>query len=296
MHIKIKLSILLFFTIVSAFAQGGRNTLSGRVVSNEQKPIAYATVAVYSLPDSVLVGGTITDTLGAFVLHSLRAQTYSMRVTCVGYEPYNQRVEVNARQQKLPAIVLAERTMDIDEVKVVGDKRGFRREVDMNVFVPDSQAVAMSVNGLELLKRVPEIRVKPKNNEITVGGSSNVLVLINGAASGRSLQTIKAEDIRKIEVINNPSAEYDSEVMSVINVVLKDVQKQGFSLSANLEYSFFNVVNNSNIQIDYTWDKLRIFAGAFLDLYGGKKATMQSERFERDDTLEIFTKGESVLM
>lgn len=296
MHIKIKLSILLFFTIVSAFAQGGRNTLSGRVVNNEQTPIPYTTVAVYSLPDSVLVGGTITDTLGAFVLHSLRAQTYSMRVTCVGYEPYNQRVEVNARQQKLPAIVLAERTMDIDEVKVVGDKRGFRREVDMNVFVPDSQAVAMSVNGLELLKRVPEIRVKPKNNEITVGGSSNVLVLINGAASGRSLQTIKAEDIRKIEVINNPSAEYDSEVMSVINVVLKDELKQGFSLSTNLEYSFFNIINNSNLQIDYTFDKLRVFAGGFFDLSAGNKGVVKSERIEQYDSLEFTTNGKSVMM
>ncbi len=296
MHIKIKLSILLLFTCISAFPQGGRNSLLGNVFSSSDKPIPYATVAVYALPDSVLVGGTITDTLGAFVLHSLRAQTYSLRVTCVGYEPYNQRVEVNARQQKLPAIVLSERATNIDEVKVVGDKRGFRREVDMNVFVPDSQAVAMSVNGLEMLKRVPEIRIKPKNNEITVGGNSNVLVLINGSASGRSLQTIKAEDIKKIEVIQNPTAEYDSEVMSVINVVLKDVQKQGFSLSANLEYSFFNVVNNSNIQIDYTWDKLRIFAGAFLDLYGGKKAKMQSERAEREDTIEIVTNGQSVFM
>ena len=253
-------------------------------------------MAVYSLPDSVLVGGTITDTLGAFALHSLRAQTYSLRVTCVGYEPYSQFVEVNARQQKLPAIVLSERATNIDEVKVVGDKRGFRREVDMNVFVPDSQAVAMSVNGLEMLKRVPEIRIKPKNNEITVGGNSNVLVLINGSASGRSLQTIKAEDIKKIEVIQNPTAEYDSEVMSVINVVLKDEQKQGFSLSANLEYSFFNVQNNSNIQLDYTWDKLRIFAGGFLDLYGGNKGKVNSERIEQEDTLEMITKRESLLM
>lgn len=296
MHTKIKFSILLLFTCISAFPQGGRNSLLGNVFSSSDKPIVYATVAVYSLPDSVLVGGTITDTLGAFALHSLRAQTYSLRVTCVGYEPYSQFVEVNARQQKLPAIVLSERATNIDEVKVVGDKRGFRREVDMNVFVPDSQAVAMSVNGLELLKRVPEIRVKPKNNEITVGGSSNVLVLINGAASGRSLQTIKAEDIKKIEVIQNPTAEYDSEVMSVINVVLKDEQKQGFSLSANLEYSFFNVQNNSNIQLDYTWDKLRIFAGGFLDLYGGNKGKVNSERIEQEDTLEMITKRESLLM
>ena len=296
MHIKIKLALLLSFCSVTAFAQGGRNSLSGHVTDNNQKPIPYATVAVYSVPDSVLVGGTITDTLGAFALHSLRAQTYSLRVTCVGYEPYSQFVEVSARQQKLPAIVLAERAMDIDEVKVVGDKRGFRREVDMNVFVPDSQAVAMSVNGLEMLKRVPDIRIKPKNNEITVGGSSNVLVLINGSASGRSLQTIKAEDIKKIEVIQNPTAEYDGEVMSVINVVLKDEQKRGFSLSTNLEYSFFNVVNNSNIQVDYTWDKLRVFAGGFLELYGGNKGEMRSDRIEREDTLEIATEGQSVLL
>ena len=117
MHTKIKLSILLLFTCISAFPQGGRNSLLGNVFSSSDKPIPYATVAVYALPDSVLVGGTITDTLGAFTLHSLRAQTYSLRITCVGYEPYNQRVVVSERQQKLPTIVLAERFTDIDEVK-----------------------------------------------------------------------------------------------------------------------------------------------------------------------------------
>lgn len=294
MHTKIKLSILLLFTCISAFPQSGRNTLLGNVFSSSDKPIPYATVAVYALPDSVLVGGTITDTLGAFALYSLRAQTYSLRVTCVGYEPYSQLVEVNARQQKLPAIVLSERATNIDEVKVVGDKRGFRREVDMNVFVPDSQAVAMSVNGLELLKRVPEIRIKPKNNEITVGGSSNVLVLINGSASGRSLQTIKAEDIKKIEVIQNPTAEYDGEVMSVINVILKDVVTQGFSLAANLEYSLFSMMNNSSLQLDYTHNKFRIFAAAALDFYHDKGGNSIREREENGDSLEINIRTESL--
>ena len=49
----------------------------------------------------------------------------------------------------------------------------------------------------------------------------NVLVLVDGMYSLRSLTTINPDDVESVEVITNPRVEYDSEVANVLNIILK---------------------------------------------------------------------------
>ena len=49
----------------------------------------------------------------------------------------------------------------------------------------------------------------------------NVLVLVDGMYSSRSLTTINSDDVESVEVITNPRVEYDSEVANVLNIILK---------------------------------------------------------------------------
>ncbi|MBR5652426.1 MAG: TonB-dependent receptor plug domain-containing protein [Bacteroidales bacterium] len=49
----------------------------------------------------------------------------------------------------------------------------------------------------------------------------NVLVLVDGMYSSRSLTTINPDDVESVEVITNPRVEYDSEVANVLNIILK---------------------------------------------------------------------------
>ena len=49
----------------------------------------------------------------------------------------------------------------------------------------------------------------------------NVLVLVDGMYSSRSLTTINPDDVESVEVITNPRVEYDAEVANVLNIILK---------------------------------------------------------------------------
>ena len=49
----------------------------------------------------------------------------------------------------------------------------------------------------------------------------NVLVLVDGMYSSRSLTTINPDDVESVEVITNPRVDYDSEVANVVNIILK---------------------------------------------------------------------------
>jgi hypothetical protein len=43
----------------------------------------------------------------------------------------------------------------------------------------------------------------------------------------KNINTIDAKEIKQIETIKDPTPEYDSEINAVINIVLKEEQKQG---------------------------------------------------------------------
>ncbi len=73
------------------------------------------------------------------------------------------------------------------------------------------------------MQSLPSIDIDIDGN-INYRGSENVVILIDGEKSGlvKSLDQIPADQIKKVEIINNPSAKYEAEGMSgIINIVLK---------------------------------------------------------------------------
>ena len=57
--------------------------------------------------------------------------------------------------------------------------------------------------------------------------------------NSQELRELKSEDIKSIEVITNPGAEYDSEVEAVIRIKTKRRQSSGFSIR-NDAYGSYN--------------------------------------------------------
>ena len=64
----------------------------GRIIDEMNgEPIEYATVTLHSLPDSVMVGGLVTDQLGKFEFSSLTADPVFLSARFMGYESYTFR-------------------------------------------------------------------------------------------------------------------------------------------------------------------------------------------------------------
>ena len=93
-----------------------------------------------------------------------------------------------------------------------------------------------------------------------VNGSTNVLVLVDGAFTTRSLTTITPEDIESIEVITNPSVEYDSDVANVINIVLKEERKKGLRLVTMANGTLPDQSDYLKLMADFEFSKFRLFA------------------------------------
>jgi len=79
---NIFLIFCLFFSILSINAQ---NSLSGKIVDENSKPIFFVTIALYNT-DSTMVQTASTEDDGTFVLNDLKDGEYFLEATMIGYE------------------------------------------------------------------------------------------------------------------------------------------------------------------------------------------------------------------
>lgn len=214
--------------------------VEGVVVGDESGAVLpTATVSVWSLPDSVLVTGTVTDGEGTFAITELDAGLYYVQVSFVGYAPFRSAPLVVTRDTPsvdLDVIRLAPDSAMLGEVEVTAERAEVAFEIDRTVYSTRDQIVASGGNATDLLQNIPSIEVDVDGN-ISLRGNQSVGILINGKpAPARGeflttfLQQIPAELIDRVEVLPNPSAKYDPEGMAgMINIVLRDDAEIGTS-------------------------------------------------------------------
>ena len=151
-----------------------------------------------------------------------------------------------AKADAAPATVKKEdppETGNIASVTVAAERPTNR--IDRQVYDVKSDASASNGSAADALNNVPSVNVDP-DGSLTLRGSSNVQVYVDGKPSamlqgdnrGPALQSIPAEDLESVEVINNPGAQFGNEGGGgpIINLVMKRSRKPGGFGVANANY------------------------------------------------------------
>lgn len=237
--------------------------------AESRRPLAYATMTLFSLPDSTAVTGAIVDESGKFEVQAepgnyyLRAQFLSYRTT------YVSGITLTANTDLGPVLLSPDATT-LDEVVVRAEKSQVQFDLDKKVYNVGKDLVNKGGSATDVLDNVPSVSVDVDGN-VSLRGNEGVRILIDGKPSGlvsfgsNGLRNLPANMIDKVEVITNPSARYEAEGMAgIINIVLKKEQQQGingsfdlsvghpdeYSASANLNYRHnkFNFFTNYGIR------------------------------------------------
>lgn len=140
----------------------------------------------------------------------------------------------------LGKIQLETEAVALQEVTVTGQRDLFEEKVDRTIYNAENDKTLIGGDATDVMRRVPMLSVDMDGN-VSMRGSSNILVLINGKQSAivasnvaDALKQIPAEEIKSIEVITSPSAKYDAEgTGGVINIVTKKNNLQGATLNIN---------------------------------------------------------------
>lgn len=277
------LLILVLGTITMAQRPGGPPggrempkiaKISGIVYDSiTQKPLEFATVSVYRMRDSALVGGMITDERGKFMIDKLPIGRHRVTITYMGYqivtvEPV--RLPPSEPSADLGKIYLAPTEATLQTAEVTADKAIFQLGLDKKVFNVDKTNLGDSENATEVLRNTPTVEVDFDGN-VKIRGSA-VQVYINGKPTGLTgdsqaeiLDQLPANTIKKVELITNPSAKYDPEGESgIINIVLKKNVLEGFTGSVNASVGTSTWVPfrryRGGLSLNFRNDKVNIFS------------------------------------
>lgn len=233
--------LLVVFLFVG-FAANSQTKISGRVVNSKDIPLPF--VSVMLLRNTTFILGTTTDKNGDFqvVNNFQNDSSYSLEFSLVGFEQVRKEFiypdTIIGRR-----IVLPEKKDILKEVIVTAKKPFVIRKTDRYIVNVENSLLANGNNGIEVLQKSPGIWVD-NSGRIRMKGNQSVNVMINDVMLKMSeedlaeyLKTLKSEDISKIEVIQNPPAEFDAAgTGGIIHIILKKAQKSGFRGSAYARY------------------------------------------------------------
>lgn len=129
----------------------------------------------------------------------------------------------------------------IQTIELKANKKLVERKIDRLVFNVENSVSATGGDAIDALKVTPGIKVQ--NDKVSIIGKGNILVLINDRPTHLSgddlisyLKALKSDEIKKIEVITNPSSKYTAEGNSGVLNIIKKIQKKTLGTAPFVPY------------------------------------------------------------
>jgi len=252
--------------------------IKGKIYDEDNNlPVEFTSVALYSLKDSSLVTGTISGPDGSFILKELPYGKYYLVANFMGYEKLTMGGIMLTPKQTLfdvGDIGLSHSPQELDEVEIIADQAHVEYKIDRKVINVGQDINAATGTAVDVLENTPSVNVDIDGN-VSLRGSGNFTVLIDGKPSpltgSDALRQIPANAIRNIEIITNPSAKYDPDGMAgIINIVSKKNALQGLSGVVNTTLGTGEKYSGDFL-LNYKSDKFNVYGGASYNdqSYGG---------------------------
>jgi len=164
--IIMKLGKILLVLIVTLFslpsmAQTGV-TVTGRIVEQGNNlPVEQATVRLLTGKDSTMVGGVVSSADGNFTLKNIKAGSYLLHVTFVGFEPTYQPLQITGKVNpvKTGNIELTDGAIQLGEAVVIGKANEVVVRNDTVEYNADSYKVTEGSVLEDLLKKMPGVEI-----------------------------------------------------------------------------------------------------------------------------------------
>ena len=264
---KLFFSLLLCSFVLPLSAQ-----IKGTVTDTDNNPIGYANVALYSLPDSVLIAGTITNETGQFSLTNEINSDAIVKISFIGYQP--QILPARPEQQ----IYLQPDTTMLDELVVKGTLPQVRLRDDALVTSVQNSVLSKAGTANDVLKRLPA--VTGDKGDFTVLGKGKAKIYINNRElrDESELDNLSSADIKEVEIVHNPGARYDASVKAVIRIYT--VRKTGDGFGFDLRSTYLQTENTDlreQLNLNYRHKGWDIFGTLKYERY----AYIQDSRIEQ---------------
>ena len=273
MKSKVIMMLMLLVASIHTYAQ----TISGRLVDEQNQPLQYANIVLLSLPDSTFVSGTISDEMGDFRLPK-DEKGKLVRISSVGYNTLYKEVA-----ESLGIIPMKPDAQLLGEVVVKANLPVTRAKGDAMVTNVTGTILEKAGNANDLLDKIPN--VSAGGGSVNVFGSGQAEVYINGRKmrNASELEQLSSDNIKSVEVVHTPGARYDAEVKAVVRILTKKPHGEGFGFN-NITSTNYKWDWSFNEQFDFNYRKGGFDLGG--TLFGASSKGTQKKRLIQHSYLE----------
>jgi hypothetical protein len=272
--------VFLFLLGASHVVAKENSQLVGQVKDSQGEVLPFANVALLEATSEKLVTGAVSDENGRFAISTAQSGKFKLKVSTIGFETFESEVfEIRPGMNKdFGTIEVQEEMSSLGEVEVRAARPEVTIEADKTTINIEGTVMAEGNTALDVVGRSPGVFVDQDGN-INLNGRPGVTVMINDRLTYMSaqdlanfLRAMPAENIKSIEVINNPSSRFDAEgAAGVINIKLK---------KNNLDGVFGNVQAGNQYNGMYA-----PFGGATVNVKKGKWTTNTSFNYSEYNIL-----------
>lgn len=213
----------LFFTFLFILSFSIQAQLKGTLINQKEQPVEFANVVLYSLPDSVMITGAVSDINGNFSLNTDRTDNTYLEISFIGYETQT----VPAKREQ--TIVMKVEASELGEVIVSGSRKIFKLDNGSILASVKNTVLETLSNANEVIAQLPFLSGKDGN--FTVFGKGTPIIYINNrlVQDNKELEQLSPSDIKNVRVITSPGAAYDATVKAVIKITTEKPVGDGLS-------------------------------------------------------------------
>lgn len=138
-----------------------------------------------------------------------------------------------------------EKPKELEEVVIQKETKTFTNK-NGNIKVDVANSILSNAPSvIDLLEKLPKVIVAPDKQSISIIGKGSPLLYIdNQKADMNDFNSLAMEDIKTVEVINNPSAKYEANGRAVILITRKFSKREGYKVSFTENAAFKKYFNN----------------------------------------------------
>ena len=272
--------LLLLITPFALFSQDA--SVEGQVLDSKNNSISYVNILIFEKEGDTAIGGTVTDEDGFFIISDLKGQDYYVEFSMVGFLTISKTINsLNSFPQK---ITLIKNVEELGETIITVKAPHIRREPGKLVFNVENTSISTG-DAFNLLKKTPGVLII--GNQIQIKNTSPIIYLndkrvyLTSSELVGLLKSMDASDIKSIEVITNPSAKYDAEGSSVLNIITSKAISIGYkgSVNATWEQATFS---------KYLFGTSHFYKNDWLNLYANYSYSPRKEFKHDDNNIRFF--------
>jgi iron complex outermembrane receptor protein len=258
----IRFLLYIFCLLSTAFVHAQQTQVRVKVSNDKNEALPFATVTVFSVPDTMHKWEKISDSTGLAVFQLSQGHPYLVRVSSVNYKPVEKNITVKG-DNPLYTLITTPQSTAMTGVVVTASKPLMRQEDDKTIVDPEVLA-ATSTNAYEILEKTPGLFVDQDGN-IYLSSTTPAIVYVNGREQKMSaadiatmLKNLPPNAIASIEILRTPSAKYDASGSGgIVNVILRKGVRIGLtgSVTAGMNQGKYGNrflglnLNNNNGQV-----------------------------------------------